>query len=45
MRARQPDGDGYVERGGVKVAYEVFGNGSPTVLFVPPWTIVHSRVW
>ena len=32
MRAREPDIDGYVERDGVKVSYEVFGDGGPTVL-------------
>ena len=46
MRAREPDFDGYVERDGVKVAYEVFGDGhQPTVLMMPTWSIVHSRVW
>src|SRR5437764_6401029 len=45
MRARYPDLDGYVERDGVKVFYEVFGDGDPTVLLLPPWSIVHSRVW
>ena len=46
MRAREPDFDGYVERDGVKVAYEVFGDGNrPTVLLMPTWSIVHSRVW
>ena len=33
------DGDG------VRVGYEVFGNGEPTLLLVPTWTIVHSRCW
>ncbi len=45
VRARLPDVDGYVERDGVKVAYEVHGEGSPTLLLVPAWTIVHSRFW
>src|SRR6187402_161106 len=45
MRARQPDEDGYVERDGVKLAYEVFGTGDPTVLLMPTWSIVHSRFW
>src|SRR5437764_1225257 len=45
MRARYPDLDGYVERDGVKVFYEVFGDGDPTVLLLPPWSIVHSRFW
>src|SRR5690242_5321952 len=45
MRAREPDRSGLVERDGVKVYYEVFGDGSPTVLLFPPWSIVYSRVW
>ena len=44
-RARYPDREGYVERDGVRTFYEVYGEGDPTVLFVPPWAIVHSRCW
>ena len=44
MRAREPDIEGYVERRGVKVGYEVFGDGDPTILLLPSWAIVHSRV-
>jgi pimeloyl-ACP methyl ester carboxylesterase len=45
MRAREPDTDGFVERDGVKLHYEVFGDGEPTVLLLPTWSIVHSRHW
>ena len=45
MRACQPSGDGYVERDGVKVHYEVYGAGEPTVLLQPTWSIIHSRHW
>jgi pimeloyl-ACP methyl ester carboxylesterase len=45
MRARHPDVDGYVELDGVKVGYEVFGTGAPTLLLLPAWTIIHSRFW
>jgi pimeloyl-ACP methyl ester carboxylesterase len=45
MRARYPDAKGFVERGGVKVGYEVFGEGEPTVMFAPLDPIVHSRAW
>jgi len=44
MRARCPDRTGFVERDGVKVAYEVFGDGPRTVL-MPSWSIAHSRMW
>jgi pimeloyl-ACP methyl ester carboxylesterase/predicted glycosyltransferase len=45
MRARLPDRDGIVERDGVRIHYEVYGEGGQTMLFVPPWSIVHSRVY
>jgi pimeloyl-ACP methyl ester carboxylesterase len=45
MRARYPDNDGFIERDGVKVGYEVFGEGSPAVVFPPIDAIVHSRAW
>jgi pimeloyl-ACP methyl ester carboxylesterase/predicted glycosyltransferase len=44
-RARYPDEEGYVERDGVRVFYEVYGEGDRTIMFVPPWAIVHSRCW
>jgi pimeloyl-ACP methyl ester carboxylesterase/predicted glycosyltransferase len=44
-RARYPDEEGYVERGGVRVFYEAYGSGEPTILFLPSWSIVHSRCW
>ena len=44
-RARYPDRTGTVERPGGRVAYEVYGSGDPPIVFVPPWQIVHSRVW
>jgi pimeloyl-ACP methyl ester carboxylesterase len=44
-RARYPDEEGFVERDGVRVFYEVYGEGEPTVLLLPTWTIIHSRHW
>jgi pimeloyl-ACP methyl ester carboxylesterase len=44
-RARYPDAEGFVERDGVRVFYEVYGEGDPTVLLLPTWSIVHSRLW
>jgi len=44
-RARLPDHSGFAERDGVRIAYEVFGDGEPTVLLMPAWSIVHSRLW
>ncbi|HJQ96515.1 MAG TPA: alpha/beta fold hydrolase [Acidimicrobiia bacterium] len=45
MRARLPDQAGFLERDGVRVAYEVHGEGERTILFVPPSPITHSRSW
>jgi pimeloyl-ACP methyl ester carboxylesterase/predicted glycosyltransferase len=45
MRACQPNREGYAERDGVKIYYEVFGSGEPTVLLLPTWSIIHSRHW
>ncbi len=44
-RARYPDEQGYVERDGVSVFWERYGDGEPTVLFLPTWSIIHSRTW
>jgi pimeloyl-ACP methyl ester carboxylesterase/predicted glycosyltransferase len=44
-RACYSDADGYVERDGVRTYWERYGEGDPTIFFVPPWAIVHSRVW
>jgi pimeloyl-ACP methyl ester carboxylesterase len=44
-RARQPDETGIVVRDGVRIAWERFGTGAPTILLLPTWTIVHSRFW
>ena len=45
MRARYPDAEGFIERGGVKVGYEVFGAGEPAILLLTSWAIVHARQW
>jgi pimeloyl-ACP methyl ester carboxylesterase/predicted glycosyltransferase len=44
-RALLPVESGYAVRGGVRVAYEVFGEGEETLLLLPPWSVVHSRFW
>lgn len=35
----------FVERDGVRIAYDVQGSGDRTLLFMPAWSIVHSRMW
>jgi pimeloyl-ACP methyl ester carboxylesterase/predicted glycosyltransferase len=44
-RARSPDETGYVERDGVSVFWERYGDREPTILFLPTWSIIHSRCW
>ena len=44
-RARYPDSSGYIKRDGVRLYYEVYGSGEPTVFLLPTWLIIHSRHW
>jgi pimeloyl-ACP methyl ester carboxylesterase/predicted glycosyltransferase len=44
-RARYPDAEGFVERGGQRIFYEVYGGGEQTVFLLPTWSLVHSRHW
>jgi pimeloyl-ACP methyl ester carboxylesterase/predicted glycosyltransferase len=44
-RAVAPVDAGFAETGGVRIAYEVFGEGEDTLLLLAPWSIVHSRIW
>jgi pimeloyl-ACP methyl ester carboxylesterase/predicted glycosyltransferase len=45
MRARYPDEQGDVDRDGVDIFYEVYGDDGPTVMLIPPSPISHSRIW
>jgi pimeloyl-ACP methyl ester carboxylesterase/predicted glycosyltransferase len=44
-RARYPDTAAYLERNGVRLYYEVYGSGEPTIFLLPTWSIIHSRHW
>ena len=44
-RPRRPDAEGDLDRGGVAVHWERYGDGEPAILFLPTWSIVHSRCW
>jgi pimeloyl-ACP methyl ester carboxylesterase len=44
-RARYPDETGDLDRDGVRVHWERYGDGERTILFLPTWSIVHSRCW
>jgi pimeloyl-ACP methyl ester carboxylesterase/predicted glycosyltransferase len=45
VRARLADREGYLKQDGVRIHYEVYGDGGPTILLLPTWTIVHKRFW
>jgi pimeloyl-ACP methyl ester carboxylesterase len=44
-RAATPAASGHADSDGVPIAWELFGEGEETLLFLPPWSIVHSRFW
>ena len=45
-RARYPDEEGFVSSGdGVRVFYEVYGEGADTICLLQPWPLMHSRSW
>ncbi|HZQ49285.1 MAG TPA: alpha/beta fold hydrolase [Candidatus Dormibacteraeota bacterium] len=46
MRARLPDQSGFTpNRDGLRIYYEVFGTGDKTIVLMPCYPIVHSRMW
>src|SRR3981081_1166261 len=45
MRARYPDCDETVVRDGVDIRYGRYGQGSPAILLLTTWSLVHSRHW
>jgi pimeloyl-ACP methyl ester carboxylesterase len=44
-RARYPDAAGDLDRDGVAIHWERYGDGEPALLFLPTWSVVHSRCW
>jgi len=45
MRAKYPDKEGFVDRTGIKIHFELYENDGPTILLMPTWSLVHSRHW
>jgi len=45
MRACLPNSEGDVVCEGIRIHYEVFGSGEPTIILLPTWSIIHSRFW
>ena len=44
-RARYPDAEGFVERDGQQLFYEVYGEGEQTLFLLPTWSLFHCRHW
>ncbi|HTA05343.1 MAG TPA: alpha/beta hydrolase, partial [Solirubrobacteraceae bacterium] len=44
-RALYPSVEGFVERDGMELFYEIYGQGEQTVFLLPTWSLVHSRHW
>jgi len=44
-RARYPDSEGFVQRDGQRLFYEVYGEGEETIFLLPTWSLAHSRHW
>jgi pimeloyl-ACP methyl ester carboxylesterase len=45
MRARESDYEGVVERDGVRVGYDVYGAGEPTIVLLTSWAITNAQQW
>jgi len=45
VRAAQPTATGVVDRDGVDIAWETFGEGETPILLLPTWSIIPSRFW
>ena len=44
-RALYPAEEGFIERDGVRIFWEAYGEGESTVLLLPTWSLLHSRFW
>jgi pimeloyl-ACP methyl ester carboxylesterase len=40
-----PTASGRIERNGIGIQWDAYGAGELTILFLPSWAIVHSRLW
>ncbi len=45
MRAVYPETSGLLDRDGVEIGFETYGEGPVTILLLPTWTIIHTRFW
>ena len=44
-RAVYPDAEGFAERDGQRLFYEIYGTGEETIFLLPTWSLTHSRHW
>jgi pimeloyl-ACP methyl ester carboxylesterase/predicted glycosyltransferase len=44
-RAIYPHTEGFAARDGLRLFYEVYGEGEQTIFLMPTWSLVHSRHW
>ena len=45
MRAVTSRHKGVIDRDGITIHFEVYGEGEPTLLLIPPSPITDSRIW
>ena len=45
MRAKLPSTEGTIDRDGVNIHYEIYGEDTHAILFVPTWSLQHSRAY
>lgn len=45
MRAKLPHTQGRLDRDGIGLHYEIYGEGEHTIVFIPTWSLVHSRIY
>ena len=45
IRQPAPRAEGFVVRDGIRIRYQVFGNGPRAILLLPTWSVVHSAFW
>jgi len=45
MRAKLPEKQGKIDRDGHGIHYEVYGDGEHAIVFLPTWSLIHSRAY
>ncbi len=45
MRTAHPHTEGRVDRDGIGLHYEIYGDGPETIPVIPTWMFIHSRAY